>query len=300
MFEEKDDTILARWLANTLTPEELAAFEKTDEFKDYQVIADASSRFQKPEFNKERLFNEILEEREATKTTKVIRLKPIIYSISIAASILLIFGIFFNSISYTTGVGEQLVVTLPDGSTINLNANSTISHSRFFYTQNRTIDLEGEAFFDVEKGETFAVKTASGTVSVLGTEFNIRARQKDFALQCFEGSVKFEGANNSEAILSVGDAIIVINDEIEAQNITTQMPLWFKGISSFNNQTLKAVMDELSAQYPITIKNKNVDLNQRFTGSFVHDDVETALKTVLIPMDIKYTLQNSVLELSVE
>ena len=83
MFEEKDDTILARWLANTLTAEELAAFEKTDAFKDYQVIADASGRFQKPEYNKERLFNEILEIREANKTTKVIRLKPIIYGISI-------------------------------------------------------------------------------------------------------------------------------------------------------------------------------------------------------------------------
>ena len=80
----------------------------------------------------------------------------------------------------------------------------------------------------------------------------------------------------------------------------TKPMLWIKGISSFNNQTLKAVIDELSAQYPITIKNKNVDLNQRFTGSFVHNDLETALKTVLIPMDIKYTLQNSVLELSVE
>ncbi|WP_422106366.1 FecR family protein [Winogradskyella sp.] len=298
MFEERDDTILARWLADALSPEELEAFEKTDEFSEYQAIADASRRFQKPDYNKDALFSKITQARETTQKTKVIRLKPILYSLGVACSILILLGLFFSSKTYSTGFGQQLVINLPDGSKVNLNANSSLEHSRFFWTKNRTVDLEGEAFFDVEKGQTFSVITESGTVSVLGTEFNVRAREKSFGLQCFEGKVKFEDAKANNAILTAGDAIIIVNGNIEKYEVSTAKPLWLDGVSSFNNQTLKTVIDELSSQYNIRIKNKNVDLSQRFTGSFVHNDIETALKTVLVPMDIKYTLQNSVLELS--
>ena len=300
MFEERDDTILARWLANELSPEELAAFEKTDEFAEYQAIAKASSQFLKPDYDRDGLFSKIIEAREKSKNNKVIRLKPILFGLTAAASVLILLGILFSSKTYTTGIGEQLVVNLPDGSKVNLNANSSLEHSRFFWTKNRNVDLDGEAFFDVEKGQIFNVITASGTVSVLGTEFNVRAREKSFALQCFEGRVKFENKQANEAILEVGDAIIVVNGEIEKYEHSSGKPQWLNGISSFNNQSLKTVIDELTSQYNISIENKNVDLNQKFTGSFVHNDIETALKTVLVPMDIKYTLQNSVLELSVE
>jgi len=300
MFEDKDDTILARWLANELTSEELSEFEKTEAFLEYNAIANASSQFLKPDYDKEALFKKLVATRDATKKSNVITLRPIIYGLAIAASIIVLFGVFLNSKSYSTGIGEQLLVNLPDGSTVNLNANSSLEHSRFFWTQNRTVDLDGEAFFDVEKGQKFSVVTSSGAVSVLGTEFNVSAREKSFALQCFEGKVKYENQQNKDAILQAGDAIIVVNGQIEKHKVSSEKPLWLNGISSFNNQTLETVIDDLISQYDITIKNKNVDLNQRFTGSFVHNDIDTALKTILVPMGIKYTLQNSVLELSVE
>jgi hypothetical protein len=112
MFEEKDDTILARWLANELTPEELDTFEKTEEFQEYQAIANASTQFLKPDYNKDALFDKIVNGRETSKKGNVLKLRPIIFSLSLAASIIILLGIFFSSTTYSTGIGEQLLVEL--------------------------------------------------------------------------------------------------------------------------------------------------------------------------------------------
>ncbi|MDO5987041.1 FecR family protein [Flavivirga amylovorans] len=299
MFEEKDDTILARWLAGTLTQEELAEFKNSKEFAEYQSIVTASNRFEKPAFNKEKLYTNIAAKRKNQKSTKVISLKSISYVIAVAASIVLIIGVFFNNITYKTGIGEQLAVTLPDNSKIQLNANSKLEHNRFFWNSNRNVSLNGEAYFIVEKGSTFNVKTNYGTVSVLGTEFNIRSRKNAYNLICYEGKVMFkQNKTEKTAVLTAGKSISIINNDFNEATTTKTSPSWLKGISTFDNTMLSDVLNELRAQYGITIKTNGVDLSQRFTGNFVHNDLETALKTVLVPMQIEYTINKNILLLN--
>ena len=71
-----------------------------------------------------------------------------------------------------------------------LNSKSTITFNKHNWDTNRTLELNGEAFFDVEKGNTFTVKTSQGNVSVLGTEFNVNASVDFFRVSCYEGKVK--------------------------------------------------------------------------------------------------------------
>lgn len=80
--------------------------------------------------------------------------------------------------------GEQVVVTLPDGSTAQLNSDSRLKYRRGFHAWPfvqagvRRVRLEGEAFFDVVRGaRPFVVETFNARVEVLGTQFNVRARQ---------------------------------------------------------------------------------------------------------------------------
>lgn len=298
MFEEKDDTILARWLAGELTPDELAEFQKTEAFAEYQAIASASSRFLKPDYDSNALFDKLIAKREAQKTGRLFKLKPIGYVVGIAASIILLVGIFFNSVTYQTGIGEQLAVVLPDGSTVNLNGNSKLKHNRFFWNTSRSVSLKGEGFFDVESGSKFKVETRNGTVSVLGTEFNVRTRKDIMVLSCYEGKVQYEGKKQNKTILTQGQSILVRNNNIEKQQLNRERPTWLSGRSTFNNVTLESVLEELKAQYNITIKTNTIDLNQRFTGNFTHDNIDLALQTVLAPMNINYTFENSVLELT--
>ena len=294
MFENKDDTILARWLAGTLTPEERAEFEQSPEYKEYIQIAEGLEQFKKPNFNREALYGKIKIQIDEPKKGKVINFKPLLYISSVAASLLLIVSIFFNEVTYETNTGQQLSFTLPDGSEVQLNAASKLTRSRFFWKNNRKVNLEGEGFFKVESGNDFVVKTISGVVSVLGTEFNIRSRTDLFELTCYEGKVAFEAATSKEqVILTEGKTIQLIDDTLEEGTIEERTPSWADGRSSFNNVPLIEVLNELKIQYGIRIENNTVDISKRFTGSFFHNNLEIALKAVLVPMGIEYTLTDN-------
>lgn len=293
MFEEKDNTILARWLAGTLTQEEKTEFEKTAEYKEYVQIVEGLDNFKKPSFDKEALRNKIKNQINQPKKGKVINLKPFYYAVSVAASVILIFGIFFNEVKYETQKGEQLAITLPDGSEVQLNAQSKLTRTRFFWKNNKELNLQGEGFFKVQKGDGFAVKTHSGTVTVLGTEFNIKTRKEVFELACYEGKVQFEAnATKEKEILIKGQAIKLVNDSIEKQTIEGDLPSWTAGRSSFNNVPLGEVLHELKIQYDITIDATTVDVSKKFTGSFAHNDLDIALKVIFTSMAIEYQLSD--------
>ncbi|MEM9363066.1 MAG: FecR domain-containing protein [Bacteroidota bacterium] len=291
MFEEKDDTIMARWLAGELTEAERAEFEASSEYEEYQRLAVGLKTFKKPEFDKETLRTKVWEKIENQKSKKVIRLRPLYYTIGIAASILLLFGLFFNTITYSTDIGEKRVVSLPDGTEVILNAKSTLSHKRFFWLKNKKVNLDGEGLFTVTIGEGFKVSTQSGTVSVLGTEFNVRARNSGFELYCFEGRVLYKNEmEQHEATLNAGDAVKLDGNILMEFKHTDKGPLWQTGSSRFINTELKGVMEEFEMYYEVSFKYSPDIIQGHFTGTFVHDDLELALKSVFIPMSIKYEL----------
>jgi len=296
MSINRNDDLLAKWLSGALSPGEQAMFEKTEAYADYQAIMQGASRFSKPDFNKTRLQEAIINrvDQEAQKKSKVIRLRPYIYAASIAASIVLIAGLFFNKVSYTAPIGEQVTVTLPDASEVQLNAGSTLSRKRFFWNANKVVHLEGEGFFSIEKGEGFSVVTDAGTVAVLGTQFNIRA-QSIFELNCYEGKVRFTTKDTEEKqILTPGKGIVIQNKIIENKRISEAQPLWLASKQSyFDNIPLTAVLETLERHYGFTFENRNLVRDVRFTGSFVHDDLDLALKTVLVPAQLKYTKKGS-------
>jgi len=180
MFEEKDDTILARWIAGKLTEAEHTEFQNSSEYAEYIRLKEGFKAFTKPDFEKEALRKKIWEGIDTQKSSKIINLKPLYYTIGVAASVLFIVGIFFNNVTYSTGAGETRMFELPDGTEVTLNSKTTLKHKRFFWKANRQVNLTGEAYFSVIKGDDFKVKTHSGTVSVLGTQFNVKARESSF------------------------------------------------------------------------------------------------------------------------
>ncbi|CAL2104304.1 FecR family protein [Tenacibaculum sp. 190130A14a] len=290
---ETDKSFLARWAANELSNEELAEFKKTDAFKDFDRINEIAQQFKGPK----------IDTKAALARTKTKMNKGKVRSLnsklwySIAASIaILILGYFgANSTKqYTTGIGEQLAVVLPDGSKVQLNANSNLQHKRFFWNSNRKLSLVGEAYFQVEKGSDFSVSTSYGNVTVLGTKFNVKSRSNNFELNCYEGTVRFDQkGTNVQKILNANDQILLVKERIIEQKHQTGEPVWMSGISVFKDRPLQEVLNELSNLYNITFKTNNIDTSQSFSGSFIHNDLEKALKTTLTPMGIVYTFSDN-------
>ncbi|WP_109434001.1 FecR family protein [Aquimarina sp. AU119] len=287
---ESDETFIARWVAGELSEEELSEFKKSEAYQGFHRINEISQNFKAPPVDHRQSLIKTKEKITFGKKTK-----PTYTTwYAVAASIVIIlgvFGLFTSTKSYTTSYGEQLAVTLPDGSTIQLNADSEVTHKRFFWLNNRNVSLKGEAYFEVEKGEGFAVETTYGTISVLGTKFNIRARSKSFELNCYEGVVRFDKLVTEEhRILKKDDRIIISDDKLVDQKTKENIPNWMNGISIFKGAPLHEVLDEIRIQYNITFQVNNADLSRLFTGSFLHNDLEKALKSTLAPMGILYTL----------
>ncbi|WP_242203315.1 FecR family protein [Aestuariivivens insulae] len=289
----KDETFLARWIAGKLSPEALKEFENSKDYPVLKKINDASQNLKAPTFNDQALLTKLKELNKTQPKDKVRRLMPK-WAYAAAAVLVVALGLLYvmtMSSHYQTGYGEQLAVLLPDDSSVKLNANSQLEHKTLNWKSNRILELEGEAFFDVEKGESFKVLTSLGMVEVLGTEFNMISRGTYFEVQCREGKVKVtSNVLSKEVILLPGKAVRVANNALEEWAFDLDEANWTLGESTFFNTPISQVLLALENQFNITFDKSNIDLNKRFTGAFTHKDLSLALKTVSAPMGISFTV----------
>jgi ferric-dicitrate binding protein FerR (iron transport regulator) len=146
--------------------------------------------------------------------------------------------------------------------------------------------LEGEAFFDVEKGKSFKVITDVGTVIVLGTEFNVKQRQDYFEVVCYEGLVLVETSNESLK-LPAGKSFRIIKGEVFKSETQFESPTWTEDISTFHSVPFEMIIAEFERQYDVKIKVKKQYLDELYTGSFTHTDIETALKSIALPFNLE-------------
>ena len=292
----KDSTFLARWISGELTPEELNNFKNSKDYQALNKINEASKLLETPQYNSDALFTKLqtkINSKQQDKAPTVVKLMPT-WVYGVAASILLAFGLFYflnTNKHFETTFSQQLTVVLPDNSKVQLNANSQLDFKSRNWENNRILSLEGEAFFDVEKGASFKVLTQQGVVEVLGTEFNVISRDDYFEVQCLEGKVRVESLiANKEAILLPGKAIRILNNTAEEWDfILTDEPNWLLGESTFMNTPIAQVLLALENQYKVHFDTSNIDLSKRFTGGFTHKNLNLALKTVFSPMEIAYS-----------
>lgn len=293
-----DETFLARWISGEVSPDELNEFKKSQDYHILKRINDASQRLESPKFDEQALFDRLIDNRTSPVKVdkKVIKLIPN-WAYAVAASVIIALALFYTlnaETHFNTGFGEQLAVVLPDNSKAQLNANSELDFKSRNWKNNRMLNLKGEAFFDVQKGQSFKVLTDEGVVEVLGTEFNVISRANYFEVRCQEGKVKVTSlATNDEIILLPGKAIRIVNNKSEKWDYNINEPNWLMGESTFQNTPISQVIIALENQFEITFDTSNVNLSDRFTGGFTHKDLNLALKTVMIPMDITYSVDNN-------
>ena len=133
--------------------------------------------------------------------------------------------------------------------------------------------------------------TSEGIVSVVGTQFNVKQRGSFFEVACFEGVVKVASQHVIEE-LKAGDRLRFVDGEQMLGKTTYQNPQWTKNVSSFERVNLAEVIAELERQYDIKVRTEDVDIARLFTGGFVHDSLENALKSICEPLDLGYRMEN--------
>jgi len=287
---DNNETFLADWLAGKISDDELRQIVPEADFEAYRELKRALHTYQVPNPDMEMNYSAIKSKMIAKNASKPTIFFSLFKYVAVAASLLLLVGLyhlFIFSNTTKTGIGSSSIISLSDNSTVTLNAGSEVSYPSLFY-YNRSIKLEGEAFFEVEKGGKFTVKTKQGYVEVLGTKFNVNARPDFFEIICYEGKVNV-CSNDKSVVLAIGDAIRFYENKSETWKENEEHPLWINGESSFRNAPMHHVIAQFRNQYDYEVEYPQALKQTRFTGSFTHKNLTTALKSVCIPMNLKYT-----------
>lgn len=283
--------ILHNFLNGSATAEEIAQLKEDPEFAAYVKISEATPGFQLPDFKETANLESV--RSKLTQETKVRKLHPVKTILRVAAIVVLVVTTYLflsnGKTTFSTEIAQRETFLLPDRSEVTMNALSEITFSEKDWEEHRNLDLKGEAYFKVEKGEKFSVHTDQGIVSVLGTQFNVYARDHQFFIKCFEGLVSV-AYQDTLVKVPAGSYLKVQNNRLVALETTSDgSPSWIQFESTFENANLSTVLDELERQYPVKI-NRQITVNKKFTGSFTHKDLNVALRTICEPLQLEFKI----------
>ena len=184
----------------------------------------------------------------------------------------------FSDIVVEAPLGSKTKLTLPDGSTVWLNAGSKMIYSQGFGVSDRRLAFQGEGYFEVEKNDEmpFLVQTHDVNVTVVGTKFNFRNYPEDeeAVVELLEGKVALENQLKEEAVryLSPNEKM-VLHKATGEMDITSakvkEATLWTENILLFDEDLLPDIVRKLERSYHVRIEIENEDLKQaRFYGQF--------------------------------
>ncbi len=280
-----DYSLINKYLSGTASEEEVdalfrwveASSENKQEFFQYKKVWVMTAR---SGGDREKLWDRMLAERIRTRS----RYRILYRSVKYAAVVLLFFGLgfFVRSIlpekpekslfpadmQIAVPPGQMSDVTLPDGTTVQLNSGSRLIYPGSFYSGNREVTLEGEAFFDVAKDKScpFLVKTRFLNFKVYGTSFNVQAYPEDQEINTtlVEGSLGVIDKKGRELTRLVpGENVKFRDDTNELQVSQVRVDLytsWKEGLITFRNESLREIARKIERWYNVEIVIKNEKL----------------------------------------
>lgn len=203
--------------------------------------------------------------------------------------------------------GKRFQVQLSDGTTVHLNAGTTIKYPvNFIEGQHRQVYLTGEAFFDVAKDaeHPFIVNSDNLNIRVLGTQFNVSSYPEDSATDVVlvEGSVGMyeSGGDFDEAKNTILQPGYKGSFDKGANSITTKQVVtdvytsWINGGLVFRNMAFKNILKKMERHYNKTIVNENVELsNEIFNASFTDVPIEKILEYLEITYAIDFEINGN-------
>lgn len=236
-----------------------------------------------------------------------------------AAVTLLVLGTafyFYNnrSIEEATTYGQTRNVTLPDGSEIMLNANSSVKYAgNFGKDKSREVWLEGEAFFKVNhlhrqgkvlKQDIFVVHAGNVDIKVLGTTFNVNDRRDKVTVALITGKVSMQIANQPVLILQPGELITYDQKRNfmgqETGSIKAQVA-WKDGIFIFEKLRAEELFNRLQDKYGYKAVFKSPAIREKLiSGSFSGADFDHLLEGIGMALNISITKDESLHQLIIE
>jgi len=191
----------------------------------------------------------------------------------------------FNTISTPNGQLSQ--INLPDGTRVWLNAESSLKYPITFIGNQRLVELNGEAYFEVfkNKEKPFIVKAKDTEIKVLGTKFNVSAYSNDNFTKTTltEGLVSISREKLAK-LLKPGQQALSLKEQagINISDVDIEEAMaWKNGYFMFNNLDIKTVMNMIRRWYNIDVEYQGKIENEVFIGTISRfENIEKLLNTI--------------------
>ena len=275
------------------------------------------SDLSKNEAEGKRSFQNFIQQLQAKKQRKIVRL-VLQYA---AIGLILVASTFFftkhfventgNSEMNTLYVpaGQRAQLTLQDGTSVWLNAQSTLTYPARFSGKTRRVTVLGEAYFDVAENrrKPFIVSTQDIEMKVLGTQFNVYSYPAVNYIQTdlVEGSLMVYGKQSPQASVTLkpNEQLVAKDGKMSVGKIeNSDYFLWKNGIYTFDNERLLDIIEKLQLYYDVKIIVKDPEVfNVRYTGKFrQRDGIDEILKIIqkIRKFNIQKDIESNVITLT--
>jgi len=273
-------TWFARWRSGQMTPAELDDVEAwlRRESANREAFEDIASIWEGVE--SARRDPSIMALREKAKRSA--RRKPVLVWMRPAAAALIVAGIGLGGIRwmmnverpdpivYTTAVGQTSSVELADGSKVILDADSAVKVWPRMVSERRLELVRGRAFFEVAKDpdRPFIVQTDRGSVTAVGTAFDVRRSAAGMKIVLLEGRVRIApaGARQTKQPVEMAAGYEFVDDGARwslAKTDSQAETSWIHGDLIFDEQPLSVIVEELNRYGPDKIVISDPEVGRR-------------------------------------
>lgn len=197
-------------------------------------------------------------------------------------------------------IGEQTELVLADGTKVWLNSKTVLRFPEHFSGNNRTVEIDGEGYFDVvkDKRHPFIVETPKYDIKVLGTIFYVKAysAQEKFTAALLEGAIELSDKDQNQLFsLEPQEMVSDKNGALEKSTFDDfNQFLWKDGIISFNNESFEDIIDVLEKYYDVSITINDSIQDYRITGKFrIEDGVEHILNVLQLNYKFQYKTEKA-------
>lgn len=196
-------------------------------------------------------------------------------------------------------------VTLPDGSGVWLNHNSSLKYPAFFSGNSRKVELNGEGYFEVIPNSKVPFIVTAGKLQVVarGTVFNIMAypEEDNIEISLIKGMVELQkpsakGIASSLRVMKPTDISVYqkISEEVSTRSINdNRYYSWRFGKLIFNAEPMDQVIRKLSRWFNVDIQIRDVELNElNYTATFVNETLPQVMELMTLMTPVSYTISN--------
>ena len=192
--------------------------------------------------------------------------------------------------------GGEYITRLPDGSVVHLNAGSELKVPVYFGTESREVWLRGEGFFEVVHRENliFTVHTDKADISVLGTEFDVRAYtdEKEVVTTLVQGAVGVSSGRTYDRLKPGEQARIAGKGDVRVAEVDIYPFIaWKNGRMVFENERLEKIMAELQRWYDFELFYADPDVKEmHFTIDILkYEEISKVLNLMERMNKVKFT-----------